>query len=395
MKIFHTADWHLGKLVQGVYMTEDQRYVLEQFIRAVEEEKPDAVIIAGDLYDRAVPPTEAVHLLDEVLEKIVVKLKTPVLAIAGNHDSPGRLNFASGIMKSNGLHMAGQLTKNLEPIVLFDAHGPVHFYLVPYCDPSVVRNVFEDDTIRSHNDAAEKITAHIKEDMDASARHVFIGHAFVTPSGEAEENTSDSERPLSIGGAEYVDAHHFSDFQYTALGHLHQAHYVSQETIRYAGSILKYSISEEHHKKGFHVLEMDEDGKVAAEKRLLEPKRDIRTVEAFMDDIYTHPKSDDYVFIRLLDETPVLSPMEKVRSIYPNAMHVERKSVSMTPGVSDDKMQTDRSKWNDLDLFKAFYKEVKGTAATEEAEEIFKEVLDGLLEDNDEVSEEKQHAMTR
>src|SRR5699024_3159594 len=161
---------HLGKLVQGVYMTEDQRYILEQFIRAVEEEKPDAVIIAGDLYDRAVPPTEAVHLLDEALERIVVQLKTPVLAIAGNHDSPSRLNFASGIMKSNGLHMAGQLTKHLRPIVLFDQHGPVHFYLVPYCDPSVVRNIFEDDTIRSHDDAADKITAYIKENMDPEAR---------------------------------------------------------------------------------------------------------------------------------------------------------------------------------------------------------------------------------
>src|SRR5690625_2791093 len=131
MKFFHTADWHLGKLVQGVYMTEDQRYMLDQFIQAIEEEKPDAVIIAGDLYDRAVPPTEAVHLLDEVLEKIVMQMKTPVLAIAGNHDSPSRLNFGTRIMENNGLHMIGQLSENPQPIILHDAHGEVHFHLIP------------------------------------------------------------------------------------------------------------------------------------------------------------------------------------------------------------------------------------------------------------------------
>lgn len=396
MKLFHTADWHLGKLVQGVYMTEDQRYILEQFVQAVEAEKPDAVIVAGDLYDRAVPPTEAVHLLDEVFEKIVLQLKTPVLAIAGNHDSPGRLNFASRIMESNGLHMVGQLTSDLEPLILYDEHGPVHFYLVPYCDPSVVRNVFADDSIRSHNDAAREVTDHIRENMVPSARHVFIGHAFVTPFGEEEENTSDSERPLSIGGAEYVDAHHFRDFDYTALGHLHQAHYVSSETIRYAGSLLKYSISEEHHKKGFHIVEMDANGNVTIEKCPLEPRRDMRTVEATMEEIYTHKKSEDYVFIRLLDQAPVLSPMEKVRSIYPNAMHVERKYDLLAADITGNSAEeSDRSKWSDFDLFKAFYKEVKGVETTEETEEIFKEVLDEQLADDNEISEDKQHYMTQ
>lgn len=172
MKLFHTADWHLGKLVQGVYMTEDQRYVLDQFVQAIEKEKPDAVIIAGDLYDRAVPPTAAVHLLDEVMETIVMKLKTPVLAVAGNHDSPSRLNFGSRIMKKNGFHIVGNLTKDLEPVVLHDEHGEVHFHLIPYCDPSIVRTVFEDDEVRTHNDAARKIVEEIRSKMDPNSRHV-------------------------------------------------------------------------------------------------------------------------------------------------------------------------------------------------------------------------------
>ncbi|TFJ92509.1 exonuclease SbcCD subunit D [Lentibacillus salicampi] len=384
MKLFHTADWHLGKLVQGVYMTEDQRYVLEQFTKAVEEEKPDAVIIAGDLYDRAVPPTEAVHLLDEVLSRIVLELKTPVLAVAGNHDSPGRLNFGSNIMKQNGFHIVGNFSDNLQPVVLNDEHGPVHFHLVPYCDPSVVRTTLEDEDIRSHNEAAGKVVEHLYRQMDPEARHIYIGHAFVTPFGEEEENTSDSERPLSIGGAEYVDAHHFAPFHYTALGHLHQPHHVSNETVRYSGSILKYSISEEHHQKGFSVVEMDASGDVSIEKRALTPIRDMRTVEATMEDLLPHPVCDDYVFVRLLDDAPVLSPMERIRSVYPNAMHVERETPGFFTGPTRDKPKVDRSSMSDLDLFKAFYKEVKGTDASEETEAIFKEVLDKRLKDEQE-----------
>lgn len=377
MKFFHTADWHLGKLVQGIYMTEDQRYVLQQFMQAIEAEKPDAVIIAGDLYDRAVPPTEAVHLLNEVLESIVLELKTPVLAIAGNHDSPGRLHFGSKIMQNNGLYIAGQFTGELEPVVLEDEFGEVHFHLIPYCDPSVVRNVLQNEEIRTHDDAMREIINKISENMDPSARHVAVSHAFVTPFGREEENTSESERPLSIGGTEYVDARHFLPFAYTALGHLHQAHYVQEEKIRYAGSILKYSISEEHHQKGFYMVEMDREGNIATEKQLFTPKRDIRSVEGTLEDIYTHSVSDDYVFVKLLDETPVLSPMEKVKSVYPNAMHVERKQ--LTFGFNQDEQQEQRSKMSDLELFQSFYKEVKGSEPTEETEEIFKEALEQLL----------------
>ncbi|SDM41230.1 exonuclease SbcCD subunit D [Bacillus sp. OK048] len=389
MKFFHTADWHLGKLVQNVYMTEDQRHILKEFIKAIEEEKPDAVIIAGDLYDRGVPPTEAVNLLDDVLETIVLKLNTPVLAIAGNHDSPSRLHFGSKMMKSNGYHMVGQISKQLEPVVLKDQHGEVHFHLIPYADPSIIRYVFKDEEIKTHNEAMKKITDEIAAKMDQNARHVFVGHAFVTPTGEKEDNTSESERPLSIGGAEHVSAVHFDKFDYTALGHLHQAHFVLNEAIQYSGSPLKYSISEEKHKKGFLVVEMDDTGKVEIEKRLLTPARDMRTVEARMDELVKYPTNEDYVFVQLLDEAPVLMPMEKVRSVYPNAMHVER--VIQTPivmdGVGNEKVV--RTKMDDLSLFKAFYQEVKGMTLAEETEEIFLEVLQELIQKDSEQPAEK------
>lgn len=382
MKIFHTADWHLGKLVQGVHMTEDQRFIIDQFIQAVEQEKPDAIIIAGDLYDRAVPPTEAVQLLNETLEKIILELKIPVLAIGGNHDSPSRLNFGNKMMQQNGLYIVGQLSKEMEPVVLQDEDGEVHFHLIPYCDPSVVRNIFDDETIRTHDDAGKKIVEKIKEQMDPAARHVYIGHAFVTPMGEETDNTSDSERPLTIGGAEYVNSSHFSPFHYTALGHLHQAHPVADETIRYAGSILKYSISEEYHKKGFNVVTLQADGTVEVERRRLIPKRDMRTVEASLDELFTHEINEDYVFVRLTDKAPILSPMEKVRSVYPNAMHVERQHFLLPKEATDDEaVKQDRSKLSDLDLFQAFYKEVKGVTPSEETEVIFTEVLNDLLQD--------------
>lgn len=380
MKFFHTADWHLGKLVQGVYMTEEQRFVLNQFLEAIDKEKPDAVIIAGDLYDRAVPPTEAVNLLDDLLAEIVLKRETPVLSIAGNHDSPGRLNFGSKLMKETGLHIVGQLNKELTSVILNDEHGEVCFHLIPYADPSQVRHLLEDETVTSHQEAMEKIVEEIEKKADFTKRHVFIGHAFVTPRGQEEENTSDSERPLAIGGAEYVDASLFKRFHYTALGHLHQAHYVQDETIQYAGSPLKYSISEEHHKKGFLIVELDAKGNVTIEKRLLTPNRDMRTVEGFMQDLLKQPISEDYVFVKLLDETPILSPMEQVRTVYPNAMHVERKVFQSTV-LEGETEPSSRRKMDDFTLFQSFYAEISGKVPSEETEQLFKDVLASMMQD--------------
>ncbi|WP_342599672.1 exonuclease SbcCD subunit D [Psychrobacillus sp. FSL H8-0483] len=378
MKFFHTADWHLGKLVQGIYMTEEQRFVFNQFLEAIDLEKPDAVVIAGDLYDRAVPPTEAVNLLDDLLAEIVLKRQTPVLSIAGNHDSPGRLNFGSNLMKETGLHIVGQLNKELKSVVLNDEYGEVHFHLVPYADPSQVRYILEDETITTHNQAMKRIVEEINDKMDATKRHVFIGHAFVTPHGQEEENTSESERPLAIGGAEYVDAALFKNFHYTALGHLHQAHYVLNEKIQYAGSPLKYSISEEHHKKGFLMVELDEEGNITVEKRLLSPNRDMRTVEGYMQEILKQPVSEDYVFVKLIDETPILSPMEQVRTVYPNAMHVERK-VFQSAVQGREKEQSSRKKIDNFTLFQSFYTEVSGKEPSEETEKLFKEVLTSMM----------------
>jgi exonuclease SbcD len=379
LKIFHTADWHIGKLLLGVHLTEDQRYILEQFITAIKQEQPEAIIIAGDLYDRPLPPIEAVNLLDEVFHQIVVDLGVPILAITGNHDSADRVAFGSRIMVSQGLHLASKLDHEIKPIILQDQHGEVHFHLIPYTDPAIIRLRLEDETIRNHDEAMAAIVSRITATMDPSARHVLVAHAFVTPYGEQAENTSDAERPLSIGGAEYVRAQHFQAFHYTALGHLHQAHYVANERIRYSGSPLKYSISEEHHNKGFTIIELDAQGSIQVKQRNLIPYREIRSIEARMEDLLRHEPSDDYIFVTLLDENPVLSPMEKVRSVYPNAMHVARRSSGGADNTFTlNKMQ--RQKTDDLSLFKAFYKEVKGEELTDEKEQLFIEILREIMQ---------------
>ncbi|WP_135548974.1 exonuclease SbcCD subunit D [Paenibacillus cymbidii] len=378
MKFFHTADWHLGKLVQGVYMTDDQRHALEQFVRDVERERPDAVVIAGDLYDRAVPPAEAVALLDELLARIVIGLGTPVLAIAGNHDSPDRLDFATRMMESRGLHLSGRLTRDIRTVALQDEFGPVHFHLVPYADPAIVRYIEENEEIRTHDDAMKATVAAISGSMDEGARHVFVGHAFVTPYGEPEANTSDAERPLSIGGAEYVRADHFKPFHYTALGHLHAAHAVVGDNIRYSGSPLKYSIDEERHEKGYYIVEMNGAGEVRVDKRTLAPLRDMRRVVGTMAEIAAHAPSDDYVFVTLRDETPVLYPMEKVRSVYPNALHVDR---SVQRGEADEEGATaagsgeSRRKADPVSLFAAFYREVTGQPIDDGKLALFRETF--------------------
>ncbi|EFM10112.1 nuclease SbcCD, D subunit [Paenibacillus curdlanolyticus YK9] len=379
MKLFHTADWHLGKLVQGVYMTDDQRYVLEQFVAAVKEEKPDAVIIAGDLYDRAIPPTEAVDLLDELLRRLIMECETTVLAIAGNHDSPDRLDFGTRLMESRGLHLAGRLRADLKPVVLHDEHGEVHVYLVPYADPAQVRLTLEDDSIRSHDDALRAIVARIEAEANPHARRVFVGHAFVTQGGEPQPNTSESERPLAIGGAEHVNAAHLRQFHYSALGHLHQAHHVGDERIRYAGSPLKYSSSEANHRKGWLVVEMDAAGAIQIEKRELAPLRDMRRVSASIEEIENeHARSDDYVFVTLLNDNPVLFPMEKVRAVYPNALHVERRPASSSVQIedgADSASRTARQAADPVELFAAFYHEVKGMPLEADKRKLFEETF--------------------
>lgn len=321
MKFIHTADWHLGKLVHGIYMTEDQREVLNQFVQLVEEEKPDAVVIAGDLYDRSVPPTSAVELLDEILFKINVELKIPVVAVAGNHDSAERLSFGSSWYRNSQFYLNGKIDQQFRPVHI----NGVNFYLVPYAEPGVVRQVLGDDTILSHQDAMKAMVGKLEETLNPNEPNVFVGHAFVL--GGA---TSDSERSLSVGGSGCVSADLFAPFSYTALGHLHSPDAIKHDKIFYSGSLLKYSFSEAKQRKSVSIVEMKDNGTFDIRYRSLTPKKDMREIEGFIDQLldpsfYEKENIHDYIKITLHDEGALIDPINKLRQVYPNVLHLERK----------------------------------------------------------------------
>ena len=247
MKIFHMGDWHIGKLVNGFYMTEDQEFIIEKIYEAIKKEKPDVVVIAGDLYDRSVPPVHAVELLNKTMKKIVKDLNTKVIALAGNHDSNERVEFASSLLCDSGLYIVGNLKRKIDKIVLEDEYGKVNFYPIPYADVPVVRDLFEDENIKTHDLAMQKIISEILNDFNEDERNIAVAHGYVTQMKEDNFEAleeSDSEKPLSIGGTEYINSKHFEKFNYTALGHLHGPQKVGSDKIRYSGSLMKYSFSE-------------------------------------------------------------------------------------------------------------------------------------------------------
>lgn len=338
MKIFHTADWHIGKLVNAVHMTGDQAIVLDQLCSMIREHRPDAVVIAGDLYDRSVPPVEAVELLDRTLHAIVHDLDTPVIALAGNHDSNERVGFASALLAESGLHMSGTLTKEIPPVVLSDAHGPVHFFPIPYADTPVVRALFDDESIKTADDAMRRILSAVTGRMDPGVRSVAVAHGYVVKSGELPE-TSESERPLSLGGTESIDASLFEPFTYTALGHLHSPQRAGSERIRYAGSLLKYSLSEVSQKKGVTVVDIAADGSVETSFLQFRPRRDMRIIRGELAELISQKSvssgnPEDYVFAVLTDKGELLDPMARLRSVYPNVLGMEREARAAGSGSS-------------------------------------------------------------
>ena len=377
MKLLHTADWHLGKIVHNVHMTEDQRSMLEQFIKIVEAERPDAIIIAGDLYDRSIPPKQAVELLNDTLTTLINDYEIPVLAISGNHDSPDRLQFGADLFRRQGLFLDSKLKKDREPVTLYDSEGPVHFHLIPYVEPAEVAYVFEDPSIKSHQEAAVRLIEDIQERFSMNERHVWIGHAFLAGGMESESE----ERLSMIGGSPYIDAHLFKDFTYVALGHLHQPQRVTKETIRYSGSLLKYSFSEANHKKSVTAIEIGETEVSTIEKVPLQPERDFEIIEGYFEDLLQGEATDqpaNYLHVRLLDDGQLIDPMGKLRKVYPNILYLERKRVHSSTRLDQLEKVKKRQKRSHEELFASFYEDIKGTEISEYRNRIVAEAIQTL-----------------
>ncbi|MDQ0199749.1 exonuclease SbcCD subunit D [Neobacillus ginsengisoli] len=375
MKFIHTADWHLGKLVHGVYMTENQREALEQFVSIVAEEQPDAVVIAGDLYDRSVPPTDAVELLDEILFRINIELKTPIVAIAGNHDSAERLSFGSSWYKHSQFYLSGKLDNSFKPVQI----NGVNFYLVPYAEPGIVRQLLGDDSIHSHQDAMKALIGKMEETLKPNEPNVLVGHAFVLGG-----QTSDSERILSVGGSGCVGAELFEPFSYTALGHLHSPDAINHEKVKYSGSLLKYSFSEAKQKKSISIIEMDQKGQFTHRYRSLTPTHDMRELEGHLQELldptfYEKERLHDYLKITLLDEGALIDPINKLRQVYPNVLHLERK-IDINDMKKKQSFNASQSeKKSEIELFEQFYTEMTTSEFNAEKKDAMVTVIEKVL----------------
>lgn len=319
MKLIHLSDLHLGKRVNEISMLEDQEHILTQIIQIIDGEQPDAVLIAGDVYDKSVPSAEAVTLFDDFLCRLA-KRRLPVLIISGNHDSPERLAFGGRLMERAGVYLSPVYSGSVSPVTLSDEHGEVCFWLLPFLKPSHVRRFFPDETVESYTDAVRTAIRHMA--IDTAARNVLLTHQFVTGA-----QTCESEE-LSVGGSDNVDASVFDCFDYVALGHLHgPQNIVGSNRIRYCGTPLKYSFSEANHYKSVTVVELGVKGELQVHTIPLTPRHNLREISGTFDELtdrayYSATVTDDYLHIILTDEEDVPEALGRLRVIYPNIMRL-------------------------------------------------------------------------
>lgn len=325
MKILHLADLHIGKVLNGYSMLEDQAQVLQQVISAIDRHGVEVVLISGDIYDRSIPPKEALTLYHEFLSEILVKRRIPVLAISGNHDSGERLEAGSELTEAMNYYLEGTLKKEIRRVTLKDEFGEVDFYLIAFADPAQVRLIFEQEEIRSFDDAMREITERIS--LRKGVRSVVLSHCYAVSQGkDGQEERFDSQKPLSIGGKEFVCAEHFHKFDYAALGHLHRRQKCGEDRIRYPGTLLKYSFSEEMHTKSLTIVKMREKGELEFLEEPLFPLRNLRTIrgrfEEILEGALTDENREDYIRFLLEDETFIKDAMSSLKAYYPQAMEL-------------------------------------------------------------------------
>lgn len=376
MKFLHLADLHLGKRVNGFSMLEDQAHILRQILAILDDEQPDGVLIAGDVYDKSVPSVEAVELLDGFLTELRAR-GVPVLLISGNHDSPERLAFGGRVMDSCGIHISPVYDGALAPVTLQDAFGPVHVWLLPFVKPAHVRRWFPDADIESYTDAMAEAVAHM--DIDTAARNVLVTHQFVT--GGARSGSEE----LSVGGTDNVDSGVFAPFDYVALGHLHGAQHIGRETIRYAGSPLKYSFSEARQHKSVTVVTLGEKGDVQVRTVALTPLRELREIRGSYDELtarsfYEHTTyRSDYLHLILTDEQDVFDAMSRLRTIYPYLMTLDYDN-ARTRAAGGMSVPAGMERRTPLELFEALYQRQNHRPMSEVQRAYIAQLMEQIME---------------
>lgn len=376
MKFLHLADLHLGKRVNGFSMLEDQAHILRQILAILDDEQPDGVLIAGDVYDKSVPSVEAVELLDGFLTELRTR-GVPVLLISGNHDSPERLAFGGRVMDSCGIHISPVYDGALAPVTLHDEFGPVHVWLLPFVKPAHMRRWFPDADIESYTDAVAEAVAHM--DIDTAARNVLVTHQFVTG------GTCSGSEELSVGGTDNVDSGVFAPFDYVALGHLHGAQHIGRETIRYAGSPLKYSFSEARQHKSVTVVTLGEKGDVQVRTVALTPLRELREIRGSYNELtarsfYEHTTyRSDYLHLILTDEQDVFDAMSRLRTIYPYLMTLDYDN-ARTRAAGGMSVPAETERRTPPELFEALYQRQNHRPMSEVQRAYIAQLMEQIME---------------
>lgn len=378
MKLIHLSDLHLGKRVNEFSMLEDQQYILTEILQIIDREKPDGVMIAGDVYDKSVPSAEAVALLDDFLVRLA-KRDLQVFLISGNHDSPERMAFGGRLMAQSGVHLAPVYDGKVSPITLTDEYGLVNLYLLPFLKPAHVRRCFPEREILTYTDA---LAAAIEAmEVDPAQRNVLVTHQFVTGAARC-----DSEE-ISVGGTDNVDVSVFEPFDYVALGHIHGPQQVGRETVRYCGTPLKYSFSEAKHQKSVTVVELGEKGAVSVRTVPLTPMRDLAELRGTYEELTfrgfydgtSYPR--DYVHITLTDEEDIPDAVSKLRIIYPNLMKLDYDNKRTRAGIVLEGAEDQQR--SPLELLEEFYEKQNGQPMGEEQRAFAKSLMERIWEEDE------------
>lgn len=376
MRFIHLSDLHIGKKVNEMSMLEDQKYILKEILQIIDEKKVEGVWVAGDVYDKSIPPLEAVRLWDEFLTELADR-ELPVFIISGNHDSAERLAFGSHILDSRKIYISPVFEDTVRPITVEDKFGEIDIYLLPFVKPSTVRHVYPEETIESYQDAVDTAIAHMQ--VDPARRNVLLAHQFVTGSEKC-----DSEE-VSVGGVDNIAADTFDVFDYVALGHLHGPQQAGRETVRYCGTPLKYSFSECIHKKSALIVDMEEKGDIRLCPVPLHPLHDFREIkgtymEVTAKDFYQDTNTRDYLHVTLTDEEDIPDAIGKLRTIYPNLMRLDYDNKRTREG-KEFRLEEQVEKKSPLELLSEFYELQNNQEMTEEQMKMAQQMIEKIWED--------------
>lgn len=377
MKIMHLSDLHIGKKVNEYSMLQDQIYILKEILHIIDNEKVETVIIAGDVYDRSLPPNEALELFDEFLYQLSSR-NVNVFVISGNHDSPERISYGGRMMTENKIFLSPVYDGNVKPITLNDDYGEVNFYLLPFVRPADIRRYFPDENIENYTDAVKVAIDNMN--VDFSERNILVTHQFVTGA-----ELSESE-DIIVGGTDNVSGEVFDGFDYVALGHIHREQTVGKDNIRYCGTPLKYSFSEAKHIKSVTILDFNDKGNIEYSKIPLTPFRDMREIrgtyyELTLKSNYESTNTEDYLHITLTDEEDIPDAIGKLRSIYPNIMKLDYDNLRTRDSGTVDAIENIESK-SPFELFADLFKQQNNQDMSEEQEKIMRNLIDKIWEEN-------------